>query len=168
MKKAKRSIISIVLAFVLAFSTSAVSAFAIEANNKTTTSADISRAAGEVYEPYDTHYAHYTITNDNTTPYKVMGSNGIINIRGKFKQADNPSYSNVQLLVQIRDYNTGALLAEVKPSNYNYPGWNTIQIEASVYAGQEIYFYFDVSSVSNPPGPYRMAEVEYDAWLSSY
>lgn len=168
MKRAKRSIISIVLAFVLAFSTSAVSAFAIEANNKTTTSANISRAAGEVYEPYDTHYANYTITDTNTTPYKVMGDNGVINIRGRFRQADNPSYSNVKLLVQIRDYNTGALLAEIQPINDNYPDWDTIQIQASVYAGQEIYFYFDVSSVSNPPGPYRMAEVEYDAWLSYY
>lgn len=169
MKRAKRTIISTVLALVLAFSTAVVPAFAAEADNETsTTSVDVSRAAGEVYNPYETHYAHYTITNNNTTPYKVMGASGTINILGRFKKADSASYSNVNLLVQIRDYNTGAILAEVEPTNYSYPGWDTIQINASVYAGQKIYFFFDVTSVNNPPGPYRMAEVEYDAWLSDF
>lgn len=171
MKRTKRSILSVVLALVLALSTAVVPAFAAETDSTTstsieTTSSDVTRAAGEVYNMYDPHYAHYTITNNNTTPYKVMGASGTINIVGRFKKADSASYSNVRLLIQIRDYNTGAVLAQVEPSNASYPDWDTIVINADVYAGQKIYFFFDVSSVNNPPGPYRMAEVEYEAWLS--
>ncbi len=125
-------------------------------------------SAYEYWEKYDTHYAHYTITNNNLTPEKEMAEDGVVNIRGRFKKADNANYSDIYMVVQIRDYNTQEVLAEVHPYNTNYPDYNTFTLSADVYEGQEIQFYFDVCSINNPPGPYRMAEVEYDAWLSDF
>ena len=39
-------------------------------------------------------------------------------------------------------------------------------ITTQVTAGQKIQLFFDASSINNPPGFYRKAWVDYDAYLA--
>lgn len=145
--KQKKIITSLVLA-ILCIVLSAQPAFAAE---------------GEVWYKGQQYSASYTVTNNNLTPYKVINASGCLRISGSFCKADSASYSNVRLTVEIREYGTGRVLNRCVVDNTSYPNRNSFLLDTDVSAGQKIQIYFDVSSVSNPPGPYRKASVDYVA-----
>ena len=109
--------------------------------------------------------ASYTLTNNNLTPYKIMGDTANLVVFGDFKKADTGS-SNIKLTVQIREYPSGRVLAQTVVNNTNYPNSNMFFITTQVTAGQKIQLFFDASSINNPPGFYRKAWVDYDAYLA--
>lgn len=118
------------------------------------------------YIDHDGNYeASYTLTNNNLTPYKIMGDTANLVIFGDFKKADTGN-SNIKLKVQIRDYPSGNVLKETVVDNTNYPNTNMFFITTPVTAGQKIQIFFDASSINNPPGFYRKAWVDYSAYLS--
>ena len=109
--------------------------------------------------------ATYTFTDNNLTPYKTMGDSAYLVIFGDFKKADYGD-SNIKLTVEIRDYPSGNVLDRRVVDNTNYPNTNMFVVTAQVYAGQRIQIFFDASSIDNPPGFYREAWVDYDAYLA--
>ncbi len=119
------------------------------------------------YIDHDGNYkASYTLTDNNLTPYKIMGDTANLVVFGNFKKADTGS-SNIKLTVQIREYPSGRVLAQTVVNNTNYPNSNMFFITTQVTAGQKIQLFFDASSINNPPGFYRKAWVDYDAYLAS-
>ena len=118
------------------------------------------------YIDHDGNYkASYTLTNNNLTPYKIMGDTANLVVFGNFKKADTGS-SNIKLTVQIREYPSGRVLAQTVVNNTNYPNSNMFFITTQVTAGQKIQLFFDASSISNPPGYYRRAFIEYWYYIS--
>lgn len=109
--------------------------------------------------------AEYTITNNNLTPVKTIAESGNLCIYGFFWKADSDAYSNVKLHVEIREYGTGRILASTDAQNLDYPLSNSFFVNTRVNAGQKIQIFFDVSSINNPPGPYRKATVQYEAYF---
>ena len=122
-------------------------------------------AEGEIWYFDQRYEAEYTVTNTNLTPYKVIDQSGVLCVYGHFWKADSASYSNVRLTVEIRDYPSGRVLNKVSAENRQYPYGDPFFIDAEVYAGQKIQLFFDVSSINNPPGPYRKALVSYEAYF---
>lgn len=124
-----------------------------------------SAAEGEVWYKGQTYSASYTVTNTNLTPYKIINESGRLRISGTFCKADSANYSNVKLTVEIREHGTGNVLGRCVVDNSSYPNRNDFLVDADVYSGQKIQIFFDVSSVNNPPGPYRKANVSYSAYF---
>lgn len=127
-----------------------------------------SAAANETwYINHPNYEATYTLTDTNLTPYKIMGDSANLVIFGNFKKADTGN-SNIKLTVEIRDYPSGRVLTDAKTvvDNTNYPNTNMFFVSAKVYKGQKIQIFFDASSINNPPGFFRKAWVDYDAYLA--
>lgn len=122
-------------------------------------------AGGDVWYKDQRYEAEYTITNNNLTPYKVIAESGVLCVYGHVWKADSASYSNVRLTVEIRDYPSGRVLNRTVVDNNQYPYGDPFFVDAEVYAGQKIQLFFDVSSINNPPGPYRKALVNYEAYF---
>lgn len=111
------------------------------------------------------YHSEYTLTNNNLTPYKIMGDSANLVVFGDFCKADTGA-SNIKLTVEIRDYPSGRVLASTVVNNTNYPNSNMFFLYAPVSAGQKIQIFFDASSINNPPGFYRKAFVSYDSYLA--
>lgn len=109
--------------------------------------------------------ADYTFTDDNLTPYKIIGDTGTLVVYGYFFKDDSGD-SNIKLTAQIRDYPSGKILAQEVVENNDYPFSNNFMISTNVYSGQRIQLYFDASSINNPPGFYRKAYVNYSAYIT--
>ncbi|MFG6318781.1 MAG: hypothetical protein K1W33_02810 [Clostridia bacterium] len=122
-------------------------------------------AANETWYKGNTYSASYTVTNNNLTPYKIIGSSGQLCIQGTFCKADSPSYSNVRITVELREYGTGSVLARTVQDNTSYPNSNSFVVSTNVYSGQKIQIFIDISSTNNPPGSYRSASVQYSAFF---
>ena len=103
---------------------------------------------------------HYTFEDYNLTPLKTMGQSGTLMIYGTFYGADGyADVSPIKLTAQIRS-TSGAVKAETVRVD-NRSGSTSFAVSSSVYAGEGIHLFFDASSVANPPGILRSANVFY-------
>ena len=103
----------------------------------------------------------YTFTDYNLTPVKTMGKSGTLVITGNFTGVDgHANVSPIKLTAQIRNTNGTVKSQTVVVDTRN--GYVGFTVSCSVSKGEQIQLYFDASSISNPPGYYRSAYVEYD------
>ena len=103
-----------------------------------------------------------TVSNNNLTPVKTMGTSGTLHIvaqvsgRSDLEPVGCPP---VNLTVQVRDLNGNVLASGSVSEEAAIP---LVHINLPVTAGQKIQVFFDISSVSyNPNGNYRIADVTY-------
>ena len=116
---------------------------------------------------------HIRVTNNNWTPVKTMGRDGYLSINN-FTYKCAPGYcecsdrepsgwSNIKVYIKIVDYDTGATLGE-KTFGIHQIISDKVTTWERVHKGQRVRIFFDVSSVDNPPGPYRKAHIDF--WYS--
>lgn len=103
-----------------------------------------------------------TITNNNLTPVKTMGTSGTLHVAAAVTGRPDLEPSGcpkVQLTVQIRDLSGNVLASDTVREDAFMP---QVHLSIPVTQGQKVQIFFDVSSVSyNPNGNYRIADVNY-------
>lgn len=109
-----------------------------------------------------TQVGSFNCVNNNLSPVKTIGQSGYLYIWGTAEKSD-PYAGNVVTTVEIRSYTTGGTLASTRSYAINPEGTLHYFETPHIYvtAGQQIRIFFDVSSISNPPGPYRQAYISY-------
>lgn len=104
--------------------------------------------------------AWFTVTNNNTTPYKTMGFSGPLWICFDFNQADSANYPPITLTVEVRNLTQGT----VDITDYaNGPNTSHFPHYMEVNKGDVLQFFFDVKTEQGytPPGPYRKANIKF-------
>lgn len=164
MFKLKKIILSCILMLSLLV-TSTSSVFAAESITPYSTNDSIWWSAGAYY--YDNNFM---VDNNRTYGIVNICSDGRLHISGSFRKADSASYSNVKLTVEIRDYPSGKVWAKGVFYNYDYPNETPFSLSANVQNGYRLQIFYDISSIDNPPGPYRKGNVSWIAEIlpSSY
>lgn len=125
----------------------------------TTAYAAETRSGTEVWHLGEATVGSFVVENDNLTPVKTIGDDGKLFIWTQFSRADGSSYPPIVVTVELRDYDTGAVLDRVQ-----YKEGETIDrvlYYPNAKKGQRIQVYWDISSQYNPPGPYRKANITY-------
>lgn len=103
----------------------------------------------------------FTFKDNNLTPIKVMGKTGTLYINGYFYGDDGYADSSpIKLTFQIRSTSGNILVSRVFYDTRN--GAVPFSISCNVTQGQQIQLFMDASSISNPPGPTRVAYIAYD------
>lgn len=140
--KKKRRLISYLVAFTLMLgSINDISAF----------------AAGVETLPFGRYdIGDFTFTNTNLSPTKTV-SGTRLGLGISFKKASiDAGLGNVKLTVQIRDANTGEVLAtENEEANENSNKMLTIKPVDLGYSGRKIKIWYDASSTGVSNGKYR-------------
>lgn len=114
-----------------------------------------------------TYVGSMHMTNYNLTPVKTIKRSGTLHIVGHFYGEDaHAAVSPIKLTAQIRRANGGVIgnASTVKVDNRS--GLIDFEVSCPVSSGQKVQIYFDASSISNPPGYYRQAFVEYWYYIS--
>ncbi len=106
----------------------------------------------------------FNMSNNNLTPVKTIGDSGTLDVWFTFYRNDQYSSSPIKLTFQIRDASTGHVYGTVVAYEGQDVGGGIVM--TNVPAGTRIQLYFDASSISNPPGPYRKAHITYGYTLS--
>lgn len=113
-----------------------------------------------------TYVGSMHMTNNNLTQVKTIRRSGTLHIVGHFYGEDaHAASSPIRLTAEIRRaYGGGTLASTVK--NDNRSGLIDFEVSCPVTNGQQLQIYFDASSISNPPGYYRKAFIEYWYYIS--
>ena len=136
--KATRFIISFVLMCAMII-TSAVPAFAAGAEDWSSST--------------KTYVGSMHMTDNNLTQVKTIKRTGTLHIVGHFYGEDaHAAVSPIRLTAQIRYDNRSGLV--------------DFEVTCPVSYGQQVQIFFDASSISNPPGYYRRAFIEYWYYIS--
>jgi hypothetical protein len=103
------------------------------------------------------------ITDYNITPVKTIGDTGnltlVFGFSSKRNGIDEPTwYPPVKITAQIRSASSGAVLAQ---TIFEEGTGTTFTLSKYLTAGTQIQIFIDVSSLYNPPGPYRKAGISY-------
>ena len=162
-----KRVLSLLLTTMMILSLSSFDVFAQE--NPLVAETSVEARATTHWQAGNTYTSEYTFNNNNLTPYKVLHSGSYIFLTGEFRRADS-SNSQIQLTVQIRDYDTGEILSsQVIKDLHNDGATSTSFIGgfANVYPGRRIQIFVDASSISNPPGFYRSAWVKYNIYVGN-
>ena len=116
---------------------------------------------------------HIRVINNSWTPVKTMGRSGYLSINNfvykcapgycDCKDQEPSGWSNIKVYIKIVDYDTGATLGE-KTFGIHSIISDKVTTWNPVYKGQRVRIFFDVSSVNNPPGPYRRGHIDF--WYS--
>lgn len=109
-----------------------------------------------------TQVGSFNCTNNNLSPTKTIGSSGWLYVWGIADKSD-PYNGNVVTTVEIRSDYDGSVLTSTTSYAINDSGTEHYFETSPIYvtAGQKVRIFFDVSSISNPPGPYRQAYISY-------
>lgn len=109
-----------------------------------------------------TQVGSFNCTNNNLSPVKTIGDSGWLYIWGTAEKSD-PYSGNVVTTVEIRSNYNGSTLVSTQSYPINESGTEHYFETSPIYvtAGQQVRVFFDVSSISNPPGPYRQAYISY-------
>lgn len=135
-------------------------AFAAE---KEESSAITPRAGVETWSnSSSTYVGSMHMQNNNLSPVKTIGRSGTLHIWGHFYGEDaNAASSPIQLRAEIRQASGSAINGNYCLVRDNRSGLVHFSTSCAVTAGQKVQIYFDASSISNPPGYYRQAYIEY-------
>lgn len=106
----------------------------------------------------------FNMVSDNLTPVKTLGDSGALLVSFSFYRTDPYSSSPIKLTMQIRNADTGYVYETVVVKETEADG-GFIFLN-NMTAGTRLQIYFDASSISNPPGPYRCAHISYGYTLS--
>ena len=110
MKKAVniKKVLSLLLTTIMILSLSSFDAFAQE--NPLVAENSVEARATTHWQAGKTYASEYTFNNNILTRYKVVDSGSYIFLTGEFRRADS-SNSQIQLTIQLRDYDTGEILS---------------------------------------------------------
>ncbi len=113
-----------------------------------------------------TYVGSMHMTNNNLTKVKTIRRSGTLHIVGHFYGEDaHAASSPIRLTAEIRRaYGGGTLASTVK--NDNRSGLVDFEVSCHVNNGDQLQIFFDASSISNPPGYYRQAFIEYWYYIS--
>ena len=122
------------------------------------------RAGVETWYKGSRTVGSFNMTDDNLTPVNTIGESGTLDVWFTFYRSDQYSSSPIKLTFQIRNATTGQVYGTVVAYEGQDVGGGIVI--RNVPAGTKIQLYFDASSISNPPGPYRQAYITYGYTLS--
>lgn len=116
---------------------------------------------------------HIRVTDYSWTPLKTMGRDGYLSINNftykcapgycGCKDQEPSGWSHIKVYIKIVDIDTGAILGEQTFGTHQIIS-DKVTTRNPVHKGQRIKVFFDVSSVDNPPGPFRKAHIDF--WYS--
>ena len=150
--KATRFIISFVLMCAMII-TSAVPAFAAGAEDWSSST--------------KTYVGSMHMTDNNLTQVKTIKRTGTLHIVGHFYGEDaHAAVSPIRLTAQIRYAYGGAIGNASITKDDNRSGLVDFEVTCPVSYDQQVQIFFDASSISNPPGYYRRAFIEYWYYIS--
>ncbi len=150
--KATRFIISFVLMCAMII-TSAVPAFAAGAEDWSSST--------------KTYVGSMHMTDNNLTQVKTIKRTGTLQIVGHYYGEDaHDDVSHIRINSQIRYAYGGAIGNASITKDDNRSGLVDFEVTCPVSYGQQVQIFFDASSISNPPGYYRRAFIEYWYYIS--
>ena len=114
-----------------------------------------------------TYVGSMHMTDNNLTQVKTIKRTGTLHIVGHFYGEDaHAAVSPIRLTAQIRYAYGGAIGNASITKDDNRSGLVDFEVTCPVSYGQQVQIFFDASSISNPPGYYRRAFIEYWYYIS--
>ena len=112
-----------------------------------------------------TYVGSMHLTNNTLSPVKTIKKAGTLHIEGRFYGEDQDAdISPIKLTAEIRNTSGTTLASTVRTDDRS--GFVNFSMSCPVSYGQQVRIYFDASSISNPPGYYRKAYIEYWYYIS--
>lgn len=112
-----------------------------------------------------TYVGSMHLTNNTLSPVKTITKSGTLHIVGNFTGEDiDADTSPIKLTAQVRKTSGEILTSTTEYDTRN--GLVQFSMSCSVTNGDQLRIFFDASSISNPPGYYRKAYVEYWYYIS--
>ena len=150
--KATRFIISFVLMCAMII-TSAVPAFAAGSEDWSSST--------------KTYVGSMHMTDNNLTQVKTIKRTGTLHIVGHFYGEDAHAVECPFILTALFRYAYGGAIGKASiTKDDNRSGLVDFEVTCPVSYGQQVQIFFDASSISNPPGYYRRAFIEYWYYIS--
>ena len=134
----------------------------------TATVSPVSASGVETWSDSAGPWEKIRVTNNNTTPVKTIGRAGTLWLNVLFAncKADGCSdtepsyYPPVRVTGKIISYPSGEVLASESMDEGGLQMFNLVSYRP-LSVGEKVRIFFDVSSVYNPPGPYRKAHINF-------